>query len=683
MKAFLDNLRNAERKGLAAPILLLMVLAMMVVPLAPPVLDLMFTLNIAIAIVVLLGVVYVLRPMDFSAFPTVLLFVTLLRLALNVASTRVVLLHGHEGTHAAGRVIEAFGNFVVGGNYAVGFVVFVILTIVNFMVVTKGAERVSEVSARFVLDSLPGKQMAIDADLNAGLLTREEARERRNEVREEADFYGSMDGASKFIRGDALAGIMILIINVIGGLLIGTMQHGLSLGDALKNYTLLAIGDGLVAQVPSLLLSTGVAVLVTRMSKSQDMSQQVVGQVFGQPRVLALAAGVLALIGFVPGMPNFVFLLLAAGCGTIAYMLAKKQRAVATAPPPVAEPTPPAELGWDDIGRTDAIGLEVGYRLIPMVDARQGGELMARIKGVRKKITQDLGFLIPPVHIRDNLELQPSSYRLLVHGVPVAEAQVYPDRDLALNPGRVFGTLEGIQTTDPSFGMPAVWIERGAREHAQTLGYSVVDCSTVVATHLSQVIQNHAHELFGHDEAQALVAQLAKQAPKLAEDLVPKLLPLNIFTRVLQGLLAERVPIRHLRVIAEALAEAASRSQDPVALAGHVRVALGRQIVQEINGMSPELPVLTLGAPLEQVLQDSLKSGGTAIEPGLAERMHRSLTDGARKQEQAGQPAVLLVPNGLRPLLARFTRQTVPGLHVLSFDEVPDNKQIRMVGAIA
>nr|WP_281169374.1 flagellar biosynthesis protein FlhA [Solimonas flava] len=655
----------------------------MVVPLATPVLDLMFTLNIAIAIVVLLGVVYVLRPMDFSAFPTVLLFVTLLRLALNVASTRVVLLHGHEGTHAAGRVIEAFGNFVVGGNYAVGFVVFIILTIVNFMVVTKGAERVSEVSARFILDSLPGKQMAIDADLNAGLMTREEARERRNEVREEADFYGSMDGASKFIRGDALAGILILVINVIGGLLIGTMQHGLGLADALKNYTLLAIGDGLVAQVPSLLLSTAVAVLVTRMSKSQDMSQQVVGQVFGQPRVLAIAALVLALIGFVPGMPNLVFLLLAAGCGGLAYLLAKRQRSAAAAPPPPAAPSAPAELGWDDVGRTDAIGLEVGYRLIPMVDARQGGELMARIKGVRKKLTQDIGFLIPPVHIRDNLELQPSSYRLLVHGVPVAESQVYPDRDLALNPGRVFGTLDGIQTTDPSFGMPAVWIERGAREHAQTLGYSVVDCSTVVATHLSQVIQNHAHELFGHDEAQALLAQLAKQAPKLAEDLVPKLLPLTVFTRVLQALLVERVPIRHLRVIAEALAEGAARSQDPVALAGHVRVALGRQIVQEINGMAPELPVLTLGAPLEQVLQDSLKSGGAAIEPGLAERMHRSLAESTRKQEEAGQPAVLLVPAGLRPLLARFTRQTVPGLHVLSFDEVPDNKRIRMVGAIA
>ncbi len=683
LATFLQALRSLQQKGLVAPLLLLMVIGMMIVPLAPAVLDLMFTLNIMIAIIVLLGVIYVMRPMDFSAFPTVLLFVTLLRLALNVASARVVLMHGHEGSHAAGHVIEAFGAFVVGGNYAVGFVVFIILTIVNFMVVTKGAERVSEVSARFVLDSLPGKQMAIDADLNAGVLTREEARDRRNEVREEADFYGSMDGASKFIRGDAIAGMLILAINIIGGLMVGTLQHGLALGDALKNYTLLAIGDGLVAQVPALLLSTGVAILVTRMSRAQDMSKQMVGQLFGQPKVLAIAAGVLGLIGVVPGMPNLMFLLLAAVCGGIAWLLARKQKQITEIPAPAAAPSAPAELSWDDVGATDAIGLEVGYRLIPMVDARQGGELMARIKGVRKKLTQDIGFLIPPVHIRDNLELQPSTYRLLVHGVPVAEAQVYPDRELALNPGRVFGTLDGITTRDPAFGMEAVWIERGAREHAQTLGYSVVDCSTVVATHLSQTIQNHAHELFGHDEAQALLTQLQRQAPKLAEDLVPKLLPLASFTRVLQQLLAEKVPVRHLRVIAEALADCATRSQDPVVLVAQVRIALGRQIVQEINGMNAELPVLTLGAPLEQVLQDSLKSGGAAIEPGLAERMHRSLAESTQKQEQAGQPAVLLVPNNLRPLLARFTRQTIPGLHVLSFDEVPDSKRIRMVGAVA
>ncbi|MEC9362412.1 MAG: flagellar biosynthesis protein FlhA [Pseudomonadota bacterium] len=680
----LNRFRELGRSGLAAPILLMAVLGMMVVPLATPVLDLMFTVNITLSIAVLLAVVYVMRPLDFSAFPTVLLFATLLRLSLNVASTRVVLLNGHEGPHAAGQVIEAFGSFVIGGNYAVGLVVFIILTIVNFMVVTKGAERVSEVSARFVLDALPGRQMAIDADLNAGILTRDEAKARREEVRSEADFYGSMDGASKFVRGDAIAGILILIINIIGGLVIGPMTHGMSFGEAMRIYTLLTIGDGLVAQVPALLLSTSVAVLVTRMSRQADMSKQVAGQLFNQPRVLAVTAGVLGLVGLIPGMPNFAFLLLAAACGGVAWLIARRAKAAAEAPEPeAAEPAAPAELSWEDVGGADALGLEVGYRLIPMVDARQGGELMARIKGVRRKLTQELGFLVPAVHIRDNLQLQPGSYRLLVHGVPVAEGQVHPDRELALNPGRVFGSVEGIPTKDPTFGLDAIWIDKGGREHAQSLGYTVVDCPTVIATHLSQIVRMHAHELLGHDEGQALLDQLAKQAPKLVEDLVPKLLSLTAFVRVLQNLLAERVPIRNLRVIAEALAEHAGRSQDPVVLSGLVRVALGRQIVQEINGMQPELPVLTLAGPLEQVLQDSLKSGGAAIEPGLAERMHRSLTEQTRKLETDGQPAVLLVPPALRPLLARFTRQTIPGLHVLAFDEVPDSKQLRMVGAIS
>jgi flagellar biosynthesis protein FlhA len=680
----LQRTRELSRTGLAAPLLLMTVLGMMIVPLATPVLDLMFTVNITLSIAVLLAVVYVMRPLDFSAFPTVLLFATLLRLSLNVASTRVVLLNGHEGPHAAGQVIEAFGAFVIGGNYAVGLVVFIILTIVNFMVVTKGAERVSEVSARFVLDALPGRQMAIDADLNAGILTRDEAKARREEVRSEADFYGSMDGASKFVRGDAIAGILILLINIIGGLVIGPMSHGMAFGEALRVYTLLTIGDGLVAQVPALLLSTSVAVLVTRMSRQADMSKQVASQLFNQPRVLAVTAGVLTVVGLIPGMPNFAFLLLGAACGGTAWLIAKRAKAAAEAPPPeAAAPTTPAELSWEDVGSADALGLEVGYRLIPMVDARQGGELMARIKGVRRKLTQDLGFLVPPVHIRDNLQLQPGAYRLLVHGVPVAEGTVHPDRELALNPGRVFGSIEGIPTKDPAFGLDAIWIDKGAREHAQSMGYTVVDGPTVIATHMSHIVRTHAQELLGHDEGQALLDQLAKQAPKLVEDLIPKLLPLTVFVRVLQNLLAERVPIRNLRVIAEALAEHAGRSQDPVVLSGLVRVALGRQIVQEINGMQPELPVLTLAGPLEQVLQDSLKSGGAAIEPGLAERMHRSLSDQTRKLETDGQPAVLLVPPALRPLLARFTRQTIPGLHVLAFDEVPDSKQLRMVGAIS
>ncbi|PPE74082.1 flagellar biosynthesis protein FlhA [Solimonas fluminis] len=684
LKSLLARLRGIERNGIAAPVLLLVILGMMVVPLAPLVLDLMFSLNITLSIVILLAVIYVMRPMEFSSFPTVLLFVTLMRLALNVASTRVVLMHGHEGPHAAGKVIEAFGEFVIGGHYMVGFIVFAILTIINFMVVTKGAERVSEVSARFVLDALPGKQMAIDADLNAGVLTREEAKERRNEVREEADFYGSMDGASKFVRGDAIAGILILFINIIGGILIGTIEHGLPVGEALKTYTLLTIGDGLVAQIPALLLSVAVAVLVTRMSRATDMTQMVTKQVFGEPRVLGLAAAMLGLIGIIPGMPNLVFLTLASACGGMAWLLSKRRQKAQEAPPPAeAAPSKPAELSWEDVAPEDVLGLEVGFRLIPMVDARQGGELMARLKGVRKKLTQELGFLVPPVHIRDNLELPPGGYRITLHGVPLATGQVYPEKDMALNPGRVFGSIEGIPGKDPAFGMEALWIERGARDHAQTLGYTVVDASTVVATHLSTLIKNHAAELLGHDEAQQLLTQLARSAPKLAEDLVPKLIPLGVFAKVLQQLLGERVPVRNLRVIAEALAEAAPRSQEPVALASAVRVALGRQIVQEINGMDAELPVLTLAPPLEQVLQDSLRNGGAVIEPGLAERMHRSIADSARKQEASGQPAVLLVPPGLRPLLARFTRQTIPGLHVLAYDEVPDSKQIRIAGAVA
>jgi flagellar biosynthesis protein FlhA len=675
--------RRLGTAGLGAPVLLLLILGMMVVPVSPIALDLLFTFNIALSIVILLAVIYVMRPLEFSAFPTVLLVVTLLRLALNVASSRVVLLHGHEGSHAAGRVIEAFGEFVVGGQYVVGFIVFIILTIINFMVVTKGAERVSEVSARFVLDALPGKQMAIDADLNAGLLTREEARERRNEVREEADFYGSMDGASKFVRGDAIAAILILFINIIGGIAVGTLQHDLPIAIALKNYTLLTIGDGLVAQLPALLMSTAVAVLVTRMSKSSDMSQQVIRQVFNQPRVLAIAGGMLGLIGIIPGMPNMVFLLLAAACGLGAWLLTRQRAVVHAEPIEAAAPAQPKELSWDDVTQDDLLGLEVGYRLIPLVDTRQGGELMARIKGVRKKLTQELGFLIPPVHIRDNLELAPNQYRLTLHGVPVAAGQVHTDRSLALNPGRVFGRLEGIATKDPAFGLEAVWIEHGAREHAQTVGYTVVDCATVIATHLSHIIQLHAAELLGHDETQQLLNQLAKSSPKLVEDLVPKQIPLSAFVRLLQTLLSERVPIRNLRSICEAAAEAAPRSQDPVVLAGVVRVALGRQIVQEINGLDPELPVLTLDAGLERVLQDTLASGGNALEPGLAERMHKSLAENVQRQEAGGMPAVLLVPAPLRPLLARFTRATLPGLHVLAYNEVPETKKLRLVGAVA
>ncbi len=683
------DFRTLLRSGLGVPVGVLAVLAMVIVPLPPIALDVLFTFNIALSLIVVMAVFYVLRPLDFGIFPTVLLLATLLRLALNVASTRVVLLHGHTGSHAAGKVIESFGEFVIGGNYAVGVVVFAILTIINFIVVTKGAGRISEVTARFTLDAMPGKQMAIDADLNAGLITQEEARTRRAEVRAEADFYGSMDGASKFVRGDATAGILILVINMIGGICIGMMAHDMSFGDSARVYTLLSIGDGLVAQIPALLLSTAVAIIVTRMSKSQDMGGELAKQLFGQPRALGIAAALLGVIGLIPGMPNIAFLMMGALCGGAAWMLHKRSIAepeIVEAPPPPPPPAPETrELTWEDVQPVDIIGLEVGYRLVPLVDKAQGGDLLARIRGVRRKLTQDLGFLVQAVHIRDNLDLAPNAYRINLAGVPVGEGVIYPERELAINPGKVFGKLAGIETHDPAFGMEAVWIEPSSREHAQTLGYTVVDASTVVATHLSHIIQTHAHELLGHEEVQQLLNTLAKTAPKLVEDLTPRLLPLSTVVRTLQGLLAERVPIRNMRTIVETLAEHAARTQDPVQLQAHVRVALGRQIVQDIAGMSSELPVITLEPDLEQLLTNSLAGTNAAtpgLEPGLAERMQRRLAEAAQRQELTGEPAVLLVPPQLRQTLARFMRSIVPSMHVLAWNEIPDNRKVRLVTAV-
>ncbi len=681
------------RGGLGAPLVVLAMLAMVVVPLAAPVLDALFTFNIAISLMVLLAVVYVKRPLEFTIFPIVLLMTTMLRLALNVASTRVILLHGQGGHDAAGKVIAAFGEFVIGGNYAVGIVVFAILTIINFVVITKGAGRVSEVTARFILDAMPGKQMAIDADLNAGLLTREEAKQRREEVREEADFYGAMDGASKFIRGDAIAGILILFINLLGGLAVGMFQHNMAFADAASTYTLLSIGDGLVAQLPALLVSSAVAMLVTRASRAQDMSQAMVGQVFGQHRALAVAAAILGLVGLVPGMPNVAFLTLALILGFIAWKLHKRgpvdaegnsPDAAARAPgAPGSAPSPSAELSWDELRPIDPLGLEVGYRLIPLVDKAQGGELMARIKGVRRKLTQDIGFLIPPVHIRDNLELSATAYRLLVHGVPVATAEIHPDRELALDPGGALGALDGIPGKDPAFGLDAVWIQPHQRAHAESVGYTVVDPATVVATHLSHLIREHAPELLGHEEVQQLLATLAKSAPKLVEDLTPKALPLSVVVRVLQNLLVERIPIRQLRKIVEALVEHAPHSQDPAALTAAVRTSLGRFIVQEIAGMSPELPVFTLAPQLERVLQDSTQGNGVALEPGLAERLHQSVAECVGKQEARNEPAVVLVPGTVRAALARLVRHSVPSLSVLAYGEVPEDKRLKLVGTIS
>ncbi|ANE54177.1 flagellar biosynthesis protein FlhA [Methylomonas sp. DH-1] len=688
-----NALKMVTGLGLGAPLLIIMLLSLLILPLPPFVLDLFFTFNIAFSLIILLVVVYTLKPLEFASFPTVILIATLLRLALNVASTRVVLIRGHEGGDAAGKVIEAFGSFVIGGNFAVGIVVFVILIVINFMVVTKGAGRVAEVSARFTLDAMPGKQMAIDADLNSGLINQDEARARREEVAAEADFYGSMDGASKFVRGDAVAGIIIMFVNMIGGLAIGVGQHGMSFADAANVYVLLTIGDGLVAQIPSLLLSVAAAMVVTRVrGAKQDIGKQLTSQMFEDPKTLLVTAAVMGLLGIIPGMPNLVFILLASTLAGGAYLIDRRRKleeekalAAVNIASPQAAKTDIKELGWDDVMPVDAIGLEVGYRLIPLVDRNQGGQLMMRIKGVRKKLSQELGFLIPSVHIRDNLDLAPTEYRISLMGVSVGEANIMPEKEMAINPGRVFGNLPGTPCRDPAFGLDAVWIDASQKDQAQTLGYTVVDPSTVVATHLSHILQTNAHELFGYEEAQQLLDNLAKLAPKLVEDLVPKTLPLGVLVKVLQNLLQERVSIRDMRTIAETLAEYGVKSQDPDILTSAVRAALGRSIVHEINGVQVEIPVITLDPGLEQILHKSLQTAGESgagLEPGLAEQMHKSLEDSAQRMEMEGQAPVLLVSSYIRPWLARFVRHSIPGLHVLAYNEIPQDRQIRVVSTV-
>ena len=686
--AALKLLGKAE---LGAPVVIVMILAMIMLPLPAFLLDLLFTFNIAFSLIILLVVVYTLKPLEFAAFPTVILLATLLRLALNVASTRIVLLEGHNGGDAAGKVIEAFGAFVIGGNFAVGLVVFTILVIINFMVVTKGAGRVAEVGARFTLDAMPGKQMAIDADLNAGLITQDDARTRRAEVATEADFYGSMDGASKFVRGDAIAGIIILFVNMIGGLAIGVGQHGLSFADAGKIYVLLTIGDGLVAQIPSLLLSTASALVVTKVGSSgQNIGQQVSTQLFENPKALMITAAVIGALGIIPGMPNMVFILLASVLAGSAYLIDKRHKTAELVainyPLELSNAAPEIkELGWDDVMPVDIVGLEIGYRLIPLVDKNQGGQLMTRIKGVRKKLSQELGFLIPSVHIRDNLDLSPTAYRISLMGVTVGESEIMPEMEMAINPGRVFGTLPGKACQDPAFGLDAVWIEPNQKDHAQTLGYTVVDPGTVVATHLSHLLQAHAHELFGYEDTQKILENLAKSAPKLVEDLVPKTVPLGLVVKVLQNLLQERVPIRDMRSIAETLAEYGVKSQDPDILTSAVRASLGRLIIHEISGIQNELPVITLDYELEQLLHKSLQTAGengAGIEPGLAEQMHNSLQESTQKMEMEGQTAVLLVSSYVRPWLARFVRHSISGLHVLAYNEIPADRQIKVVSTV-
>lgn len=673
--------------GLGTPLLVLMMLAMMILPLPPLALDLFFTFNIALAMIVLLAAVYTQRPLDLAVFPTVLLLSTLLRLALNVASTRVVLMEGHNGTDAAGKVIQAFGEFVVGGNYTVGLVVFAILVIINFVVVTKGAGRIAEVTARFTLDAMPGKQMAIDADLNAGLIDQDTARARRADVAQESDFYGSMDGASKFVKGDAIAGILILFINIIGGFAIGMTQHDLSASESAHNYVLLTIGDGLVAQIPSLLLSTATAILVTRVSDAQDMGNEVVSQLLDNPRALMITGVIIGLLGVIPGMPHLVFLLLSAALIASAYYLNNRVEVelIEEEELPVEETQSPesADVSWDDVMPVDVIGLEVGYRLISLVDKNQGGELLGRIKGVRKKLSQELGFLVPSVHIRDNLDLPPNGYRITLLDVPICEGEVHPGMDMAINPGQVFGDLQGIETRDPTFDLEAIWVEPSQRDEAQTKGFTVVDCSTVVATHLSHMLKTHAHEILGHDEVQQLLEALAKSSPKLVENLVPDILSLGTLLKVMQNLLEEGVPIRDMRTIAEALAEHGAKSQDSDGLTGNVRVALARTICQNINGMEPEIEVVTMNPDLERILLDTLRgeiSGG--LEPEMAEQMLNQLREKVQEMEAMGKTPVLLTPESLRLWMSRLARANNPDLHVLSYGEIPRNKRIKVVANI-
>ncbi|QYJ85035.1 flagellar biosynthesis protein FlhA [Shewanella mesophila] len=688
----IKQVKPADFKGVGTPVLVLAALAMIILPMPAFLLDILFSFNIALALVVLLVAIYSDRPLDFAAFPTVLLVATLLRLALNVASTRIVLLEGHNGGDAAGKVIEAFGSVVIGGNYAVGLVVFLILIIINFAVVTKGAGRISEVSARFTLDAMPGKQMAIDADLNAGVLNQDQARIRRAEVTKEADFYGAMDGASKFVKGDAIAGIMILVINILGGFVIGMAQHGLDFSTAVEIYTLLTIGDGLVAQIPGLLLSIAAALMVTRQNESGDMGQMVMSQMFDSPKSLSIAAGVLLIMGIVPGMPHFAFLTFGLATAGGAYFIHNKQNKdrqkalelakTSTAP---AGDAKPKELSWDDVQHVDTIGLEVGYRLIPLVDKGQGGELLGRIKGVRKKLSQELGFLVPAVHIRDNLDLSPNTYRISLMGVASGEAEIRHDCELAINPGQVYGKLDGVETTDPAFGLEAVWIAPELREHAQTLGYTVVDAATVVATHLSQLLTNNASKLLGYEEVQQLMDMLAKHSPKLVTGFIPDVMSLGTVVKVMQNLLNEGVSIRDLKTIVQTLLEYGPKSNDTEVLTAAVRIALKRMIVQEISGPELEIPVITLAPELEQMLHQSMQATGGEgpnIEPSLAERMQKSLLDASQRQEMVGQPAILLTSGMLRSTLSRFVKHTIPNLRVISYQEVPDEKQIRIVSAV-
>ncbi len=678
-------------KGLAIPALVLLITAMLVLPFPPWLLDVLFTFNIASSLLIIMIAIGTRKPLEFSSFPSVLLFATMMRLGLNVASTRVVLVNGHEGEEAAGKVVAAFGHIVIGGNYVVGFIIFGILMIINFIVVTKGAGRVSEVNARFTLDAMPGKQMSIDADLNAGVIDQETAKKRREELSQESDFFGSMDGASKFVSGDAVAGLMILIINLVGGLAIGIGQHDLSLSEAGRIYTLLTIGDGLVAQIPSLFLSLATAIIVTRVTTSESMTEQATTQL-SNPSALFISASILAILGLVPGMPHFVFLLLASGCAGIGFMVMRRNTMPETSPAGMARAAAqtgieePKELDWDDVDQVDLIGLEIGYGLIPLVNPEAGGQLMARVKGVRKKLSVELGFLIQPVRIRDALNIDPDTYHIVLKGVIRGKGEIRVGREMAINPGQVYGALEGVACKEPAFGLDAVWIDPSQRDHARTLGYTVVDASTAVATHLNKVLRDNASDLLSHDEVQQLLDKLAAKSPKLVEDLVPGKLSLGVVTRTLQNVLGESVSIRDMRTIVEALSEACGRTQDPDQLTSIIRPKLGRMIVQGLVDAQNGLSVITLDPGLEQLLHNVLQQSGPnqnmVLEPGLAERLFSALREGARAVEEQGHPAVLVVSPAIRPWLSKAVRFRVTDLTILSYSEIPEDQMVKVIHTV-
>ena len=689
---FRQRIPNLDWKSMGIPALVLLIIAMLILPLPTFLLDILFTLNIMIALIVIMIGIHTERPLDFSSFPAVLLFATMLRLSLNVASTRIVLVNGHEGTDAAGKVIEAFGNFVISGNYLVGFIIFGILMIINFIVVTKGAGRVSEVIARFTLDAMPGKQMAIDADLNSGVIDQEEAKLRRAEIAQESDFFGSMDGASKFVRGDAVAGLLILIINIIGGLAIGMTQYDMSFQDAGEIYVLLTIGDGLVAQIPSLILSLATAIVVTRVTTSQSMTEQTTSQL-ANPTALYVTAAILLLLGVIPGMPSTVFISLAFVSGGIGFWVQRLlkdenlDQTEADQPATTQSSSEDQDVQWEDVSQVDLISLEIGYGLIPLVNNEAGGQLLNRVKGVRKKLSTELGFLIQPVRIRDNLDLEPNTYHLLVNGVLRGRGQSYTGKDLAINPGHITAPIDGIATKEPAFGLEAVWIESSQRDHARTLGYTVVDPSTAIATHLNSLLYGTAAELLGHDEVQQILDKTTERSPKLVENLVPGKLSLAVITRTLQNLLRDGVPIRDMRTILEVLNEEGGKTQDPDDLTAMIRPKLGRMIVQSLVDISDDMPVMTLEPQLEQMLhnavQQSQQSKTLTIDPELAEALFKSMRIEVQKIEDQGQPAILVVSPMIRPWLSNLVRPRIQDLTVLSYTEIPEDQSVNVVATIS